>query len=125
MDCPQCNVEMNDLADGEMTVRRCGQCGGVWIDVADLNRLLLHRNMPALQSLGGRMNVEAASGQCPDCQVDLVAIEGGERRSLSYETCESCGGIFIEKASDTDDAHQVFDGIIDFYKRFQRKGAVA
>ncbi len=125
MDCPRCNVEMTDLADGDMTVRRCGTCNGVWIDVADLNRLLLHRNMPALQSLGGRVNVDASEGQCPDCQVDLVAVEGGEKRSLHYDTCEACGGIFIEKASEDEDATKVIAGIVDFYKRFQHRGAVA
>ena len=71
------------------------------------------------------MNVDASSGQCPDCQVDLVAVEGGEKRSLHYDMCEVCGGIFIENATESDTPPQVMDGIVDFYKRFQHRGAVA
>ena len=44
MDCPGCNVEMAELEGDGTTVRKCGECGGFWIDVADLNRLLLHNN---------------------------------------------------------------------------------
>ena len=34
MDCPGCNVEMADLEGDGTTVRKCGQCGGLWIDVS-------------------------------------------------------------------------------------------
>ena len=67
------------------------------MDVADLNRMLLHNNLPGLESLGGRVDPEALTGQCPECQVDLVRVEGGDRQHpLHYDTCESCGGIFLE-----------------------------
>ena len=79
MDCPGCNVEMADLEGEETTLRKCGECGGLWIDVADLNRLLLHNNLPGLESLGGKVDAEALTGQCPECQVDLVRVDGGDR----------------------------------------------
>lgn len=125
MDCPSCNGEMTDLSGDDMVVRRCGECSGIWIDVADLNRVLLHNNLPVLQSLGGRMNVDAATGLCPDCQVDLVEVEGGERRSLHYDTCEVCGGVFIETAGAGASLEKTVGGIVDFYKRFGHRGAVA
>ncbi|HZA13927.1 MAG TPA: zf-TFIIB domain-containing protein [Myxococcaceae bacterium] len=127
MDCPGCNVEMADLEGDNTALKKCSQCGGLWIDVADLNRLLLHNNLPGLESLGGRMNAEALAGQCPECHVDLVVIEGGDRTHVQrYETCESCGGILIESEfKDTADSKAAMGEIVSFFKRFRdrRKSA--
>ena len=50
------------------------------------------------------MDAEALTGHCPECQVDLVRVDGGDRHHpLHYDTCESCGGIFLE--SEFKDAH--------------------
>ncbi len=125
MDCPRCSVEMAELKSDDLVLNRCAQCGGLWGDVADVNRLLLHNNMPALQSLGGRVNPDAAEGQCPDCHVDLLAVEGGDRRSLRYDTCESCGGIFFQVEGEVEGVDAATAFIVDFYKRFRVKGAVA
>jgi Zn-finger nucleic acid-binding protein len=127
MDCPGCNIEMADLEGDNTALKKCSQCGGLWIDLADLNRLLLHNNFPGLESLGGRMNAEALAGQCPECHVDLVVIEGGDRNHLQqYETCESCGGIFIESESkEISDLDAARGEIVSFFKRFadRRKSA--
>lgn len=123
MDCPGCNVEMAELGGADTTLRKCGQCGGLWIDIADLNRILLHHNLPGLESLGGRPDPEALTGQCPECQVDLVRVDGGPRQHpLHYETCESCGGIFLESEfEDAADADAAFEEILEFFRRFSSK----
>jgi Zn-finger nucleic acid-binding protein len=127
MDCPGCNVEMADLEGDNTALKKCSQCGGLWMDVADLNRLLLHNNLPGLESLGGRVNAEALAGQCPECHVDLVVIEGGDRTRIQrYETCESCGGILIESEfKETSEMHAALAEIVSFFKRFgdRRKSA--
>jgi hypothetical protein len=54
-----------------------------------------------------------------------VAVEGGERRSLRYETCEICGGIFLESVSEESDPTAAVSSIVDFYRRFgQTKGSL-
>ena len=126
MDCPRCSVEMTEIASGESTLQRCSTCGGLWIDVADLNRVLLHANLPALSALGGFVNPDEIAGMCPACNVDLVAVEGGEKRSLHYDTCESCGGIWLEgpdedEIAETIDAKQAEKEIVGFYRAFRRK----
>ena len=120
MNCPGCNVEMADLEGDETTVRKCGECGGLWIDVSDLNRVLLHNNLPGLESLGGKMDPDALTGQCPECLVDLVRINGGDRHHpLSYDTCESCGGTFLESEfKDATDLKVAYGEIVDFFKSF-------
>src|SRR4051812_26232074 len=124
MDCPSCNVEMADLEGNETTLRKCGECGGLWIDVADLNRVLLHHNLPGLESLGGRLDADALTGQCPECKVDLVRVIGGQDKAhpIQYDTCESCGGIFLESEfKDATDAKMAMQEIIHFFQRFSAK----
>jgi Zn-finger nucleic acid-binding protein len=122
MDCPGCNVEMADL-EGDMTLRKCGECGGLWVDVADLNRELLHANLPGLESLGGKVDANALTGQCPECQVDLVRVDGGARQHpLHYDTCESCGGMFLESEfRDASDQQAAKAEIVAFFREFSAK----
>ena len=126
MDCPRCSVEMSEIASGDSTLQRCATCGGLWIDSADLNRVLLHAGLPALSAVGGYVNPDEIAGQCPACHVDLVAVEGGEKRSLHYDTCESCGGIWLE-GPDVDEVpeqitpQQAEKEIVAFYRQFRKK----
>ena len=119
MDCPGCSVELVQLPGDDSTISRCPECAGLWLDIAEVNRILLHHNMPGLESLGGRANVDAPSGPCPECQVDLVVVENGDRRNLvAYDTCEVCGGIFLETDSPTADLPTATKSIVEFYRRF-------
>ena len=125
MDCPRCSVELSEIARDSGALHRCAECGGVWVDVADLNKILLHANLPALSSIPGWVNPEEMTGICPACNVDLVVVEGGEKRSESYDTCESCGGIWID--GDEDDpaaeiASEIAErDIVGFFRRFAKK----
>lgn len=123
MDCPGCGVEMVDLKEDDLTLRKCGECGGLWVDVSDLNRMLLHNNLPGLEALGGKVDPEAMSGQCPDCLVDLLPVIGGDKANpMSYDTCESCGGVFLEERfKDAADAKDAEKGIVEFFRGFSGK----
>ncbi len=126
MDCPRCSVELSEIAREDSALHRCAECGGLWIgDVADLNKILLHANLPALSALGGFANPDEISGMCPACNVDMVVVEGGEKRSVSYDTCESCGGIWIDTDQDDPPAELDWKGaekqIVDFFRRFAKK----
>ena len=122
MDCPKDGIELEAKEDDHLTLQTCGECFGVFLDVADLNRILLRHNLPGLEKLGGSANVEELVGHCPSCQVDLIAIEGGPHKSLRYDTCESCGGIWLEqgleKVKPNGSIEDLSLGIVDFYKRF-------
>jgi Zn-finger nucleic acid-binding protein len=126
MDCPRCaEVELTEIPREDSAILRCGECGGLWVDVADLNKILLHANLPALSALGGMVNTDEIAGMCPACNVDLVAVEGGEKRSLHYDTCESCGGLWIEGEDDEPPAELDWNGatkqIVGFFRRFGKK----
>ncbi|BDG03110.1 TFIIB-type zinc ribbon-containing protein [Anaeromyxobacter oryzae] len=126
MDCPRCSVEMQEITQEDSTLQRCAECGGIWVvDVADLNKMLLHANLPALSTIGGFINADEISGMCPACNVDLVVVEGGEKRSLAYDTCESCGGLWVDGEEEAPAAELDWKGankqIVDFFKRFAKK----
>lgn len=123
MDCPRDNTEMTELTDGEdRLLFRCSECGGLWLDVADLNRLLLHAGLPTLEKMGGRANPDEDAGECPVDSVALLAVQSQHKRNpLTYETCESCGGIWLESADfadDGDSSQELTHGIVDFFREF-------
>ena len=130
MDCPRDSVEMVELTQGEdRLLFRCGECGGLWLDVADLNRILLHAGLPTLEGMGGRANPDSDAGECPVDNVGLLAIESQHKRNpLVYETCESCGGIWLESsdfATEGDSAREMVEGIVDFFRQFSARQAGA
>src|SRR3954468_20355684 len=122
MDCPRDSMEMAELSDGERVLFRCAECGGLWVEVADLNRILLHAGLPTLEAMGGRANPEEDAGECPTDAVDLLAVQSVHKRNpLIYETCESCGGIWLESGNfptEGETAEELTAGIVDFYREF-------
>ena len=130
MDCPRDDVEMVELTQGgERVLFRCGECGGLWLDVADLNRILLHAGLPTLEGMGGRANPDSDTGECPVDNVGLLAIESQHKRDpLVYETCESCGGIWLESAdfaTEGESAKAMVAGIVEFFREFSSRQAGA
>jgi Zn-finger nucleic acid-binding protein len=126
MDCPRCSVEMTEIAGDDGAMKRCSDCGGLWADSTDVNRFLLHANLPAIQAIGGYVNPEEMAGQCPTCQVDLVSVEGGQKRMLHYDTCESCGAIWLEgpeegEVPESIDWKAAEKEIVAFYRRFTKR----
>jgi len=126
MDCPRDTVEMVELSEGEeKLLSRCGECGGLWLDVADLNRLLLHADLPTLDAMGGRADPDLDAGECPACAVSLLAVASSHKRDpFVYETCESCGGIWLEGAdfaTEGETAPELKAGIVSFYKEYSAR----
>jgi len=125
MDCPRCSVELNQIQHDESTIHRCAECAGLWIDVTDLNKILLHANLPALSALSGFVNPDEITGMCPACNVDMVVVEGGERRAYSYDTCESCGGIWVDGEGDDPPESITWTAaegqLVAFFKLFAKK----
>jgi Zn-finger nucleic acid-binding protein len=123
MECPRDDVEMVELTEGdERVLFRCAECGGLWLDVADLNRILLHAGLPTLEAMGGRANPDEDAGECPVDNVALLVIESQHKRNpFRYETCESCGGIWLESAdfeTEAETAKELTKGIVAFFRQF-------
>ncbi|MCL2178486.1 MAG: zf-TFIIB domain-containing protein [Cystobacterineae bacterium] len=123
MNCPSCGVEMGTLKSDEQNLSHCVECGSIWMDISDLNRLLLQNNLPGLDSLGGKMNLDMLSGQCPECLVDLVEVcSGNPQLALAYASCESCGGILVmDDFSACTNADEASKHLVKFFTAFQNK----
>jgi Zn-finger nucleic acid-binding protein len=122
MDCPRDLVEMQEVVGGnDVTFLRCDTCGGVWVDGADLTRLLLHHSLPGLESMGGKANLDELAERCPKDQVDLIVIEGGDKGDpLAYALCEACGGIWLDlQVAEGADANEITADIVDFFHDFR------
>src|SRR5207245_259088 len=78
-----------------------------------------------LEAMGGRANPEEDAGECPVDNVALLAVGSQHKRNpLVYETCESCGGIWLESADfaeEGDSAEELTKGIVEFYREFAVK----
>jgi Zn-finger nucleic acid-binding protein len=127
MDCPRCSVELSEIARENGALQRCSECGGIWIgDVTDLNKILLHANLPALSSIPAFVNAEELTGPCPVCRVDMVVVDNHEKRATSsYDTCESCGGLWVDGDADEPpaeiDAKTAEKEIVTFFREFANK----
>jgi hypothetical protein len=57
--------------------------------------------------------------------VDLVVVEGGEKRALAYDTCESCGGTWIDGEQDEPapelDYKTAQAQVVTFFRKFAKK----
>jgi Zn-finger nucleic acid-binding protein len=127
MECPRDLVEMKEItANDDTTLAVCETCGSVWIDGADLNRLLLHNNLSGLESMGGKANMDELTERCPKDQVDLIIIEGGEKgHPKHYAYCEACGGIWLDELQvpEDADAEAVEAEIVELFRQFRRSAA--
>ncbi len=124
MDCPRCSVELTPVSQEESTIQWCATCGGNWVEVTDLNKILLHANLPALSSIPGYVNAEELTGLCPACQVEMSVVEGGEKKALAYDTCESCGGIWVDGENDEPPKEPAYSisikEIVNFFRDFAK-----
>jgi len=123
MNCPGCNADAPEVEEESDEVHACEACGGVRIGASELNRLLLHNNLPGIESLGGKRVKDAAEASCRRCQVDMTRFEGGDRHDPEfYEICEECGCIFIAPDSAPEgDALAMEKGLVAFFRIFSAK----
>jgi hypothetical protein len=124
MSCPGCAEELTSFhEEPHAPLQWCAGCNGAWMDFSDLNRLLLHSNLPGLESLGGRLSPEGSGVTCADCQLDLARIENGDRHAPRYYlTCESCGGSFVPFEDDAaPDAASARTAIVAAFRQFAAK----
>ncbi len=127
MECPQCDVELADLANDDVHVFSCSECEVLWTDGAQLNALLLHHSLPGLDSLGGRADPDAETGTCRACGVSLTRIEQtGRGQALMFETCEDCGFVAVsDEGAAATDLEAAQGALVSFFRRFVARSAGA
>jgi len=85
IDCPNCGTAMDLQHRGETEIDACHECGGLWFDAGELERIA-----------GASSSSEAAGTQyrkCPRCHMKMrrVVLAG-----VHLERCDACQGFFAD-----------------------------
>lgn len=55
--CPKCDGTIVEISFGGVTIDRCNECGGVWLDAGELELLSQKEKEPAGSNRGGRRSL--------------------------------------------------------------------
>lgn len=90
---------MYKVKAGPVTLDRCPDCGGIWLDNKELE-LAAAADTAALKDIdiGGRTRGVGAHGIrcCPRDKALLVTVTDPKQTHIRYEKCTICGGMFLD-----------------------------
>lgn len=90
--CPGCHGWMNARRVGEVEVDRCHNCGGVWFDRDELDRLLPSAARE-LRATGDRIRISARP--CPNDGTDLLTVTYPQTH-VEVDLCPDCDGLWLD-----------------------------
>lgn len=98
MKCPRCSSEMETVrVEGEQ-IDRCTKCGGLWFDEFELADLTAKEGAEKVDT--GRADKSNQHSQarlnCPKCGTPMLRMVDAEQPHIWYETCDECGGSFLD-----------------------------
>lgn len=100
--CPRHNAEMRRFRIGELEIDRCGLCGGIWLDLGEMRRLL-ELGDDAKQAVGEIdrwvQPEDPSVGSPPVCPRDLTPltpVRDPKQPHIEYDLCTHCGGVFFD-----------------------------
>jgi Zn-finger nucleic acid-binding protein len=104
MNCPKCLEPMAQLTFNEVQVDRCPQCGGLYLDATELNRLLHARGAESLDSgalTRGHDLGEGPARFCPRCveqghRARMITLVDADELDARFDRCPDCGGSFFD-----------------------------
>ena len=96
--CPKCQGAMEYVSQDGLPTATCGQCGGAWVDIAEVEHLgygvpAAHELVEVFTTLAAR-ELPPADHACPGCaQPLLLASYGG----VEVDLCPSCKGLYLDR----------------------------
>ncbi|USN98392.1 MAG: zf-TFIIB domain-containing protein [Phycisphaeraceae bacterium] len=100
--CPRHQETMRRFLIGSVEIDRCGVCGGIWLDLGELQRLLESGEdiRHAIGELDHWVQPEDPSvGSPPVCPRDhapLTQVRDPKQPHIQYDLCTHCGGLFFD-----------------------------
>ncbi len=98
MDCPRCHRPLNKTPVDDVAFDRCGACGGLWLEFAQLDDVLA-RESRSLQDLLPKdvlaVPDDGAPPSCPRCGAALVRMRASPE-PLVYYVCLACYGRWLD-----------------------------
>lgn len=114
--CPKCHVDMEQIRYEDVEIDRCGDCGGIWFDAGEIERLKSHRAAHAIDTgdaATGRARNTIDRYPCPRCSGSMVRMIDPIQHHIWFETCSICGGSYFD-AGEFRDLSKVT--IADFFR---------
>ncbi len=98
--CPYDGQRMEKVEAGTFTIDRCASCGGLWFDMAELQRFIAH-GLPAdeVDTSPRRTGERAHAGakyKCPRDHSDLILMTDARQAHVKFHSCTVCGGIMLD-----------------------------
>ncbi|MBX3409140.1 MAG: zf-TFIIB domain-containing protein [Phycisphaeraceae bacterium] len=107
--CPNDGTKMEKVQAGEYIIDRCGTCGSIWFDLAELQRILAHEVPVEKFDIGGDMRSTASPEYeqrvCPRDSSPLIDVSDINQPHIRYQTCTVCGGVLMAAGDVKDIAH--------------------
>ena len=120
MNCPACQLPLQEVAVGQVTVDRCTGCQGIWFDAMEKEQLMIlpgaagvldidciwEHNPPSVGALTEKPGGYKGAN-CPRCQVKMETVwvrrqQNTGRGALVFEQCEQCHGSFFDAGEFSD-----------------------
>jgi len=115
-DCPRCRVDLMPVVVGDVTLRECDRCAGLWVDVASFEKICVEREQQSAV-LGaaspvpkGLKNFDSPNRvkyvPCPECGELMNRINFARCSGVVVDVCKGHGTWF-----DRDEMSQIIEFI--------------
>lgn len=105
MKCPKCRSDVRRIQFDEIEVDQCRECGGLWFDFMEAEKLQKRRGSEALDRSATPAERSGDPGDepradtliCPRClghTLTRMAVRG--QPHILYERCVVCHGVFFD-----------------------------
>lgn len=100
---------MRPVTVGTVTVHRCDECSGIWLDEGQRLKLLAQKEVVDAIDTGsrdvGHEHDSITGGNCPRCNQPLRHIHDKAQKQIGFEVCRACRGSFFDAGELTDLTH--------------------
>jgi uncharacterized protein len=99
MKCPKCKSDMETIAIEAVQIDRCKDCKGLWFDEFELSELKAVKGAESVDTgdtaKGKKLNKQERI-ICPKCKAPMIRMVDKDQSHIWYETCDVCGGSFLD-----------------------------
>lgn len=99
--CPVDGKTMTKVQVGTFAVDRCDDCGGMWLDLNEIHRVLAIKGESKRIELTEPSKARPGSGRqarlCPRDGGHMITLSNLPQVHVEYEQCPICGGIYLDR----------------------------
>ncbi len=117
MECPKCSGALQKVVQDHIEVDRCVECGGLWFDMLEVDRLRKTKGSAKAIDTGdakvGEQKNEQGKVECPRCHTPMIRMVDMQQHHIWYESCSVCYGKWFD-AGEFKDLQQ--KTVVDFFR---------